>query len=80
VVGESGFARPAVASHVSPWAVVDFVYVCRASGGELTARREEVAGVRWAPIAGLAGRPTPAELPALVATAARWARLTTPPA
>ncbi|MFV2085342.1 hypothetical protein [Micromonospora sp. LOL_021] len=52
---------------------IGFVYVCRASGGDLTAQLAEVASTRWVPVANLAGLPTPAELPELVAAAARWA-------
>ena len=88
VLGEAGFAHPAVVGHVAPWAIIemevtdskvgthrhiDFVYVCRAVGGALTAQLEEVADARWVPIADL-GLPTPPELPALVAQAAGWAR------
>ncbi len=53
---------------------IDLVYVCRACGGDLTAQPEEVAGARWVPVADVAGLPTPAELPELVAAAARWAK------
>lgn len=89
VLGESPFAHAAVASHAAPWAVIemdvtdskdgqhrhiDFVYVCRASGGDLAVQLEEVAGVRWVPVADVAGLPTPVELPDLVAAAARWAK------
>jgi 8-oxo-dGTP diphosphatase len=89
VLGETAFAHAAVASHATPWAVIemdvtdskdgqhrhiDFVYVCRASGGDLTAQLEEVAGARWVPVADVAGLPTPVELPDLVASAARWAK------
>jgi 8-oxo-dGTP pyrophosphatase MutT (NUDIX family) len=88
-LGEPAFCHPAVGSHAAPWAIiemgvtdskvgahrhVDLVYVCRAVGGELTAQLEEVAGARWVPVADLAGLPTPAELPDLVATAAHWAK------
>lgn len=89
VLGEPAFAHPAVRSHAAPWAIIemdvtdskvgahrhiDLVYVCRASGGDLTAQLEEVSGARWVPVADVAGLPTPAELPDLVATAARWAK------
>ncbi len=89
VIGEPAFTHPAVRSHAAPWAIIemdvndakvgahrhiDLVYVCRASGGELAAQVEEVAGVRWVPVADLAGLPTPIEVPDLVATAARWAK------
>jgi 8-oxo-dGTP pyrophosphatase MutT (NUDIX family) len=89
VLGEPAFAHPAVASHAAPWAVIemdvtdskvgahrhiDFLYVCRASGGDLAPQLEEVAGARWVPVADLAELPTPAELPELVAAAARWAK------
>jgi 8-oxo-dGTP diphosphatase len=89
VLGETGFAHTAVTGHVPPWAIIemdvtdskvgahrhiDFVYVCYAYGGSLAAQLEEVAGVRWVPVAGLVGLPTPVELPELVAAAARWAK------
>lgn len=89
VLGELGFAHTAVQGHASPWAVIemdvtdskhgehrhiDFVYVCRAAGTDLTAQLEEVSGARWVPVADVAGLPTPAELPELVAAAARWAK------
>jgi hypothetical protein len=53
---------------------IDFVYVCRASGGELAAQVAEIASARWVPVADIAGLPTPSELPELVAAAARWAK------
>jgi 8-oxo-dGTP diphosphatase len=89
VVSDPLFAHPAVTVHAAPYAVlemdvrdskvgehrhVDTVYVLRAVSGELTAQMEEVSGVRWAPIADVAGLDTPAELPALVTDAARWAK------
>jgi hypothetical protein len=58
---------------------VDFVYVLAATGGELTAQLEEVGGTRWVPLADVAGLPSPAELPALVDAAARWAKARIPP-
>jgi 8-oxo-dGTP pyrophosphatase MutT (NUDIX family) len=89
VIGEPAFSHPAVRSHPAPWAIIemdvvdvkvgahrhiDAVYVCRATGGDLTAQLEEVAGVRWVTIADVAGLPTPAEMPELVAAAALWAK------
>jgi 8-oxo-dGTP diphosphatase len=53
---------------------IDLVYVLRAASAQLTARREEVSAARWVHIADMAALDTPAELPALVADAARWAR------
>jgi 8-oxo-dGTP diphosphatase len=88
-VGEAAFTHPAVRSHAAPWAIIemdvtdakvgahrhiDLVYVCRAAGGDLTAQLEEVAGARWVPVAEVAGLPTPAELPELVAAAAQGAK------
>jgi hypothetical protein len=86
VIGEPAFAHTAVRGHVAPWAVIemkvtdstahrhiDFVYVCRASGGHLAAQLNEVSGARWVPVAEVAGLPTPVELPELVAASARWA-------
>lgn len=89
VIGQAAFTHAAVASHPTPWAIIemdvtdskdgqhrhiDFVYVCRASGGDVIAQLEEVSGATWVPVDHLAGLPTPAELPDLVAEAARWAR------
>jgi 8-oxo-dGTP pyrophosphatase MutT (NUDIX family) len=88
VLGETGFAHPAVVGHVPPWAIIemdvtdskdgqhshiDHVYVCEYVGGELTPQLEEVGGARWVPVAELPGLPTPDELPELVAAAVRWA-------
>ncbi len=82
------FSHPAVRSHAAPWAIIemdvtdskvgahrhiDLVYVCRAAGGDLAARLEEVSDLRWVPVGDLAGLQTPAELPALADAAARWA-------
>jgi len=89
VISEPPFAHPSVTVHAGPFAIlemqvsdskigvhrhIDFVYVLRAVSGELTAQLEEVGGVQWVPVADVAGLDTPAELPALVADAARWAK------
>ncbi|MEQ4209684.1 NUDIX domain-containing protein [Actinopolymorpha sp. B9G3] len=89
VLGEPAFTHAAVDGHAAPWAVIemdvtdskvgahrhiDFVYVCRASGGELAAQPEEVAGARWVPVGDVAALATPTELPELVAAAAQWAK------
>jgi 8-oxo-dGTP diphosphatase len=89
VISEPPFAHPSVTVHAGPFAIlemqvsdskigvhrhIDFVYVLRAVFGELTAQLEEVGGVQWVPVADVAGLDTPAELPALVADAARWAK------
>jgi hypothetical protein len=50
------------------------VYVLRYRDGQLAAQVAEVGDVRWVPAADVADLDTPAELPALVAEAARWAR------
>lgn len=88
VIDEPVFTHPAVQSHAAPWAIIemdvhdskvgahkhiDFVYVCRASGGNLAAKSEEVGGARWVPVADVSSLDTPADLPALVSAAARWA-------
>jgi ADP-ribose pyrophosphatase YjhB (NUDIX family) len=89
VLGEPTFAHAAVRSHAAPWTVIemdvtdsrdgqhrhiDFVYVCRAAGGDLAAQQEEVDGVEWVPVADVAGLPTPVEMPELIAVAALWAK------
>ncbi|GAA2332887.1 NUDIX hydrolase [Dactylosporangium salmoneum] len=88
VLGTPAFRHAAVVSHAAPWAIIempvrdrkvgehhhiDFVYVCRAVSGELTAQLEEVSGARWVPLTELADLPAPAELPDLVTAAAAWA-------
>lgn len=89
IVGDPAFAHPAVRSHPAPWAIIemdvtdskvgahrhiDLVYVCRAPGGDLTAQLAEVSGVRWVPVADIAGLQAPSELPALADAATRWAK------
>jgi 8-oxo-dGTP diphosphatase len=89
VIGEPAFTHPAVRSHPAPWAIIemdvtdsrigahrhiDLVYVCRASGGDLTAQLEEVSGAQWVPVADITDLQTPTDLPALADTAARWAK------
>ncbi|MDG4833781.1 NUDIX hydrolase [Solwaraspora sp. WMMD1047] len=89
ILGDPTFSHLAVASHPTPWAIIemdvtdsrdgqhrhiDFVYVCRAPGGDPVAQLAEVAGARWVPVADLAELPTPTELPELVAAAVRWAK------
>jgi 8-oxo-dGTP diphosphatase len=89
VIGEPAFTHPAVRSHPAPWAIIemdvtdsrigahrhiDLVYVCRASGGDLTAQLEEVSGAQWVPVADITDLQTPADLPALADAAARWAK------
>ncbi len=53
---------------------IDLLYVVQATSTDLTAQLEEVAGAQWVPAANVAGLDTPAELPALVADAAQWAK------
>ncbi|HET6214067.1 MAG TPA: NUDIX domain-containing protein [Micromonosporaceae bacterium] len=89
VLGETGFGHHAVIGHIPPWAIIemdvvdsrdgqhrhiDMVYVCQHIGGELLPQLEEVGGAQWVPISDVATLPTPAELPELVAAAARWAK------
>lgn len=89
VIGHDEFVHPAVATHPSPYTIIemdvydvavgahrhiDFVYVLRATSSTLAARRAEVRDVRWVPVAGVGALDTPPELPALVASAAAWAR------
>jgi len=89
IVGEPAFAHPAVRSHPAPWAIIemdvtdstvgvhrhiDLVYVCRASGGDLTAQLAEVSSVQWVPVADIAGLQATSELPALADAAARRAK------
>jgi 8-oxo-dGTP pyrophosphatase MutT (NUDIX family) len=84
------FAHPAVATHAPPYTIIemqvndakvgvhrhiDFVYVMRSRGGDLAVQLEEVGDSIWVPIADLVGLDTPAELPALVADAAQWAKI-----
>ncbi len=53
---------------------IDLVYVLRATSTDLTAQLSEIRGAQWVPTADVAGLDTPAELPALVADAAQWAK------
>jgi len=83
------FAHPAVTVHAPPYAIlemqvsdskvgvhrhIDLVYVLRATSTDLTAQLTEIRGAQWVPTADVAGLDTPAELPALVADAAQWAK------
>jgi 8-oxo-dGTP pyrophosphatase MutT (NUDIX family) len=89
VISDELFAHPAVTTHAPPYTIIemdvtdakvgphrhiDLVYVLRATSGELAAQLDEVGGARWVQPADLAALDTPAELPALVADAARWAK------
>lgn len=86
ILGPQPFRHPAVRSIPSPFAIIemdiedrkvgphrhiDFVYVCQATNGDLTAQVEEVGGARWVPVKDIAALRTPAELPALITEAAR---------
>jgi 8-oxo-dGTP pyrophosphatase MutT (NUDIX family) len=88
LVGRPSFEHPAVRSIVTPFAIIemdvadsrdglhrhiDFVYVCRARPGALTAKVDEVADAKWVSIDGITGLNVPRELPTLVAAGARWA-------
>jgi 8-oxo-dGTP diphosphatase len=81
------FAHPAVTVHVLPYAIlempvsdsrigprrhIDMVYVAHATSTALTAQIAEVGSVRWLPLADIGRLDTPAELPALLAAAARY--------
>jgi 8-oxo-dGTP diphosphatase len=89
VIGDPLFAHPAVTAHAPPYAIlemqvsdstvgvhrhIDLVYVLRATATDLTAQLDEIGGAHWVPIADIAEFDTPAELPALVAEAAQWAK------
>jgi 8-oxo-dGTP pyrophosphatase MutT (NUDIX family) len=89
VIAEPLFVHPAVTVHAPPYAIlemqvsdskvgvhrhIDLVYVLRATSTDLTAQLSEIRGAQWVPTADVAGLDTPAELPALVADAAQWAK------
>lgn len=89
VISDPLFRHPAVTTHAPPYAIlemdvadakvgphrhIDLVYVLRATSRTLSAQLAEVAAARWVPIADLDTLDTPAELPALVAGAAQWAK------
>lgn len=89
VVTDRLFTHPAVTTHAPPYAIIemavtdakvgphrhiDLVYVLRAGSGELAVQLDEVSGARWVPTDEVAALATPAELPALVAEAALWAK------
>lgn len=88
IISDPLFSHPAVTTHAPPYAIIemdvtdtkvgphrhiDLVYVLRAASRTLSAQLDEVAAARWVPIADLATLDTPAELPALVTSAAQWA-------
>ncbi|MCI0688225.1 MAG: NUDIX domain-containing protein [Sporichthyaceae bacterium] len=53
---------------------IDLVYICRPVTGEVVHQADELDGHAWVPLADIAALPTPAELPALVAEAVKYAR------
>jgi 8-oxo-dGTP diphosphatase len=89
VVSDPLFTHPAVTVHAPPYTIlemqvndakvgihrhIDLVYVLRATACDLTVQLEEVREAQWVPVAEIAGLDIPAELPALVADAALWAK------
>jgi 8-oxo-dGTP pyrophosphatase MutT (NUDIX family) len=89
VICDPLFTHSAVTTHAPPYAIIemnvtdtkigphrhiDLVYVHRAASGRLTAQLDEVGAARWVSLAGISALDTPAELPALVADAAQWAK------
>ncbi len=88
VTGDT-FTHPAVTTHPTPFTIIeadvvdavagphrhiDFVHVLRATHGRLAAQLNEVAAARWVPLDDLRAYDMPAELPALITLAARWAK------
>jgi 8-oxo-dGTP diphosphatase len=86
IVTEARFHHSAVASHPTPFAVIempvtdakvgehrhiDMVYVCRALTTELAHQPTEVSGCAWVPVDGVVKLNTPPELPSLIAEAAK---------
>ncbi|MGH8906462.1 MAG: NUDIX hydrolase [Egibacteraceae bacterium] len=89
IIAEPPFAHRCVRSVPPPFAIIemavndakigqhrhiDFVYVFRMVSGALAVQLEEVAEARWTTVSDLAEIDTPAELPALVHEAVRWAK------
>lgn len=89
IIDGRAFTHPAVTAHAAPYAIlempvtdskigehrhIDFVYVLRAASGDLVPQLDEVAGAQWVPLIEIDRLDTPAELPALVAHAAIWAK------
>ncbi len=89
VISDEMFAHPAVTTHAPPYTIIempvtdskvgphhhiDLVYVLSAVSGDLIAQLDEVGSARWVSVADLATLNTPAELPALIAEAALWAK------
>lgn len=87
-VTDQPFTHPAVITHPTPFTIIeadvvdasfgphrhiDFVYVLRATHGDLAAQLDEVAAARWVPLGDLPAYDMPAELPTLLTQAARWA-------
>jgi 8-oxo-dGTP pyrophosphatase MutT (NUDIX family) len=89
VISDPLFTHPAVTTHAPPYAIVemdvtdtkvgfhrhiDLVYVLRASSGDLSAQLDEVGAARWVSLGEVSALDTPAELPAMIADAAQWAK------
>jgi 8-oxo-dGTP diphosphatase len=83
------FTHPAVTTHAPPYAIIemdvtdtkvgphrhiDLVYVLRAASRDLAPQLDEVGAARWVSLTDLSTLDTPAELPALIISAARWAQ------
>ena len=89
VICDPLFTHTAITTHAAPYTIlemdvtdatigphrhIDHVYVLRAASGQLTAQLTEVRAARWVSLDELSALDTPAELPALVADAAHWAK------
>lgn len=90
IVAETRFSHPAATVLPAPFTIcvqdipgdagagphqhIDLVYVLTPVGGTATPQLDEVAGCAWVPLAKVDGLDTPPELPALIESAARYAR------
>jgi 8-oxo-dGTP diphosphatase len=89
ILAKKPFSHPAVTTLEAPFTIVvidnvadptvgphthiDLVYVCRPTSAQIRLDPSEVDGYRWVPLAEVARLRTPAELPSLITTAAKYA-------
>jgi 8-oxo-dGTP diphosphatase len=89
IIDGPAFTHPGITAHAVPYAIlempvadseigehqhIDFVYVLRAMSDVLVPQLDEVSDAQWVSLTGFDRIDTPAELPALVAQAAKWAK------
>lgn len=87
IFAEQHFSHPAVVVVPSPFTIlvmdvadaqigphqhIDMVYLCRPCSGNIVRQPEEIDVCAWVPLTDVAALETPPELPALIATAAKF--------